>query len=211
MSFSKKLFSFFKSKSIFSDLDKLSREINTPTINKLFNYKNEKIRQIIMSGEYDELLFYQEFDLSKIELRHVEDFVEKNKKSIIMKHFIDHTINLNYQFPDGCCLLHVACYLSKTDTIMYLVNKGVNLECMNHYRIRPIHLAAKFADVSVIESMDKNGINLQSQDLTGRTPFLYAKNNSTITQYFMNRGYQDDDLKYLLDDYTPLREEKIDD
>lgn len=203
---------FRTKKSFLTDVDFLSKELNSNMINNLTNHRNNSINNIIHSENYYELLAYKEFNLDKIDSNLVFEFMLKNNNQKIMNHFIDHTSNLNYQYPDGSTFIHLACLLSKTETIIYAINRGVNLECTNHFKIKPIHLVSRFATKEILELMDSKGVDIRSKDLNGKTPYLYASECPEKSAYLKDRNAHNDtdQINFVSDNFKSRHDYLLD-
>jgi hypothetical protein len=202
MKFFSSIVTFFRGKSLLLDprkVDKLAKEISSPLVNQILEHRNIALKEIFRSGNYSKLMEYQEIDLSRIDIDDLERFIVKNKNKLISHHFVNHLKNVNYQFSNGCYLLHLACFHSNIDMIVQLLNKGANLECENYHKIRPVHLIAKNDLASIVKFL--NNVNLKAPDLTGRTPYMYTPKKSRMKYFLSEKGYSQPRKVYRIDNY----------
>jgi hypothetical protein len=202
MKFFTAIVSFLRGKNLFLDprkVDKMAKEISSTLINQILEHRNIALKEIFRSDNYSKIMEYNEIDLSRIDIDDLERFIVKNNNDKISEHFVNHLKNVNYQFSNGCYLLHLVCFHSKTDMIIKLLKRGANLECENYHKIRPIHLIAK-NDLISITNFLKN-INLKAPDLTGRTPYLYTCKKSRMEYFLSKEGYSQERKIYHIDNY----------
>ena len=73
-----------------------------------------------------------------------------------------------------------------------LKDEGLRIDARSQYNngISPLHYAATLGADSIVDFLIKNGVNVNSVDLLGKTPLHYAaaQNNSTVVLELINFG-----------------------
>lgn len=140
----------------------------------------EEVDQLIDDKDYDELLKYTNFDIH--ELNTYELFL-RCENILVLKHIIDHAIDLE-ECIDGCYeddptkLIHVINYqlnnpygdwekeltperlLFNEEIMLYLVEKGAELDSIDQYGEYPIHEICRYSTYNVIKSFIDHDVDL---------------------------------------------------
>nr|XP_012142858.1 PREDICTED: ankyrin repeat and death domain-containing protein 1A-like isoform X3 [Megachile rotundata] len=74
--------------------------------------------------------------------------------------------------------LHLACQNNEVETVEILINKGVDLNCLNSRLQSPIHIAAEMGHTDICELLLAAGANIEQREQSGRTPLYIAARGS---------------------------------
>ncbi|XP_012142859.2 uncharacterized protein LOC100882118 isoform X4 [Megachile rotundata] len=115
----------------------------------------------------------------------------------ILDSMIQHGAALNKQCKYGNTPLHLACQNNEVETVEILINKGVDLNCLNSVRTidtlsrifihpsfllqrlqSPIHIAAEMGHTDICELLLAAGANIEQREQSGRTPLYIAARGS---------------------------------
>ncbi|XP_019857258.1 PREDICTED: uncharacterized protein LOC109585573 [Amphimedon queenslandica] len=91
---------------------------------------------------------------------------------------------------DGKTLLHHAAEYGHTDIVELLLNgKRVDANCKDFLRTRPIHLAVKKGNITIVQMLVDHNADVNCKDLDGMTPLHYgfkSKNKSVVEHLLQN-------------------------
>lgn len=95
----------------------------------------------------------------------------------IMKHIIDHSVDLEARDKHKCRPIHYICYYSTPTIIKYIINKKVDIEAEDEHNCKPIHYVCCFSTPEILEYMINlvnpiTGvpIDLEAEDAEGNRP-----------------------------------------
>lgn len=155
----------------------LSKNINSPTTGEKLDstlLKAPEIKKIVddfitNNPEYtnDKFLFRKPFYLF------TKDFHDllKNKKYDQLKEFT--SIMLNTEFNRET-LFSIICQNCPTDIIKYVIDNSLDYDSYDRNKLKPLHIACKYAPDEVIIHLAQKGVDLNAEDLYGETPMGYA-------------------------------------
>jgi len=120
-------------------------------INLFYNNKM-KIIDAINKGYFSEILNYYQYDLLQLPIVFILKYC---KDSTILKHLFDNSITLECVYndewrPHNCKPIHYICEYSTEEMIKYIIDKGVDLECENIYKHKPLDILKKHSTVQMV-------------------------------------------------------------
>ena len=147
-----------------------SFEQSFPKLPHLIN--GEIIKKIMNNHEYEKLLSYKFFDAKYL----FADINEANTygiKNEIMKHVLDHCLDLNVEVDMGdetfmgsgylsTRLIHLFCRKSNPELIRYLIDKNIELECPDKDGHYPLDLICEHSTFEMIKYIISKGVNTKS-------------------------------------------------
>ena len=85
------------------------------------------------------------------------------------------------------------CYAAeyfRLSILNFLIEKGVNINCINRENSSPLHLASKNGHIGLVEFFIKQGADLDKKDSNCMTPLFYAANNFHlhVVDYLIRNG-----------------------
>ncbi|AYV82281.1 MAG: hypothetical protein Homavirus24_4 [Homavirus sp.] len=177
-----------------------------PSMNHLDNVNI--INKFLLLKEYDKLLQYENFDFMAIDL-YIIDML-KTKRDDIIKHILDKSINLECVNYDRWKPIHFICcygtpevtnkikfilFLAKNKLVLfvkYMIDKGVDLECVNNHGWKPIHFVCRYSTPETIKYLVDKGIDLECTNRDGWKPihFVCQCHNGIpeIIKYMIDKG-----------------------
>jgi len=84
--------------------------------------------------------------------------------------------------------IHLLCEYGTIESIKYLINNGVNLECKNKEGNRPIHILCQFDVFESIKYMVDRGVNLECENDAKFKP-IHVKRFSTASRLIIINIY----------------------
>jgi ankyrin repeat protein len=101
----------------------------------------------------------------------------------------DHPDWLNQQDDLGMTPLNHACEKGLKDIFYALLNMSADINLGDVDNSAPIHLAAKFGHIEMVEELLNRGVDIDIQDNNGVTPLLFSSyQQPEVTKYLINRG-----------------------
>ncbi len=91
--------------------------------------------------------------------------IEKNPEAV-------HLLN-----PNGLPLIHRAVMTDKTETVSILIDAGAKLDSVDGLRRTPLHVAAGWSTLAMVELLWKKGANPKATTERGDTPLDFANDN----------------------------------
>ena len=141
---------------------------------------NDKIKKIMKNHEYEKLLSYKIFDVRYL-FKNIFSAIW-GIKTEIMKHIIDHGLDLNVEVEldefSSTRLIHLFCINSTDELIKYLIDKGVELECPNKEGHYPLHLICMHSTFKMAKYIISKGVNTKSNP---KINLIEIINNSVFT------------------------------
>jgi ankyrin repeat protein len=131
-------------------------------------------------------------------------FLKYNNDNIT-KYIIDNIIDLEHESDDGLKLktIHYICANSTPKMIKYIIDKGVNLECEDVNKMRPIHYIClrrsklitcrrptQSPGLDMTKYIIDKGVNLECETINGNRPIHLMCRYSTpeIIKYIIDKG-----------------------
>jgi Ankyrin repeats (3 copies) len=109
----------------------------------------------------------------------VLDAIKKGDISKLKELDAAKTLNVDACNRWGESLLHMACRRSHTEVVVFLLNKGANVNIRDDYHRTPLHDAAwtTTPNFKLVDTLLKHGAGFQvlMQDVRGFTPFDYVR------------------------------------
>lgn len=101
-------------------------------------------------------------------------------------------------------ILHDAAYSGNINTVMYLINKGVNIDSEGHWNQSPLHSAYEGENYEIIEFLIDSGASINSLDSRKQTALHSAAfyGDYEYAEYLIKHGA--DVFAVNQDDQTPL-------
>jgi ankyrin repeat protein len=92
----------------------------------------------------------------------------------LIKAIIDNIDNLYYMYK-GWSFIHFICRYCNENIVRYLVDKNINLECINNYGWKPIHILCRYCSDNLIMYIIKKykNIDLECTNNYGWRPIHY--------------------------------------
>lgn len=118
---------------------------------------------------FDGNIILSEFVLSDNIIQYLVHFLKWVWNPYYNKLFIDNFDNLEHQ---GCFrqrLIQYVCEFADPNMLIYLVNKGVELDCENQFKKRPIH-SVVHGSTECLKLFIQKGVNLKTPDGHGLRP-----------------------------------------
>ena len=100
------------------------------------------------------------------------------------------------QDRNGEYAIHTACryagVMSSLDVVKYLVEIGCPLDIIGPYNQKPLHIAARFRNLALVEFIVDQGVDVNDCDSDGWTAYQYAwrNNDRTMMDYLVDHGAQ---------------------
>ena len=102
----------------------------------------------------------------------------KNGNLYDLVHSCQNENNLYKSSPEGHTLLHLAIYGGNYDMIVYLLNKGLNIDALDNGSNTPLNIAVKFARYyKIVELLIERNATLDHRNAQGRSPLSAALRN----------------------------------
>merc|ERR1712034_260214 len=100
-----------------------------------------------------------------------------------------------------CFPLHLA---SQKNVVKYLLEKGANVNQVNHDGMTPLYMSCYVGHLPVVEYLINNGANVNQARYDGRTPLLVSsvEGDLPIVEYLINNGANVNQADY--EGITPL-------
>jgi len=95
----------------------------------------------------------------------LRDILQKNPQAV------------NLSNPNGLPLIHRAVMTDKTETVSVLIKAGAKLDSVEGLRRTPLHVAAGWSTLSMVELLWKNGADPKATTERGNTPLDFANDN----------------------------------
>jgi ankyrin repeat protein len=167
----------------------------------------------------EELYTDNKYDLSKYYIDYV---VQQCKNDKIMKYIIDNIYNLNHAYDDddgneNYRFVHDICKKASLNIIKYLIDKNIDINCIDYKPYRPIHyIISRFdANIELIKYFVDKGAELECYDEREWYPIHHACDYSSyeIIKYLLEKGvnvnviatyhgvYQEDTHRYANEDF----------
>jgi len=109
----------------------------------------------------------------------------------------------------GTYLIHEACHLGNADFVCLLLFLGAKCNLMDDKGLMAQHYAVIGNDPMCVDILFLFGNHMDVQDIHGKTPYEYVKNNDMIDDKnvkFKNNFLSTDDLQNIIDQYDPESE-----
>lgn len=183
-----------KLKNLNNDIISACKLFNT-SVQKLSSYictNNKKIGKIFKSCKYEKLLFCSEFDVEYL-FKFIRDALQEyNMDDDILKHIVDNCLDLNVEVNAGHIytsnrLIHLFCRYASSESIKYLIDKGVELECQEKDGDYPIHLVCRKSTPYIIEYVIAMKVNTKSNpkidlvEIINKRAFSQEEKNKLIS------------------------------
>jgi ankyrin repeat protein len=159
---SKKLYPCYPMKSMVDAfLEKYPKEKENQYVMHHADYV-DNVNNFIKNGEFNKLLLYEHFDMSKMKMKQI---LFKKASNEVIKHVINHCDNLDWIDKNNQNLLHYATKRSTVDVVKLLIDKGINLECRTKIdEWTPIYYAIKNNSFETVKLLIEKGVNLECED-----------------------------------------------
>lgn len=147
----------------------------TPSMTHMYNLNI--INRYIKSDDFNKLLNYTNYDLSKLNL---ERLFQNCKNIDILQYIIDNSIDLECEDCDKWKPIHYICYHSVHEIIKYIIDKNVDLECQTKLGSRPINFLCQKQQLDSIKYLMNKNVSIYHQNNNGRTSLHAACRYNTI-------------------------------
>ena len=114
---------------------------------------------------------------------------------LLVKHSVEHSLDLDAKDIDGCTPLDHACQSGHTDVVRHLVDPGrpgavVNVNIVDNDGWTPLSTAARFGHGDIVNELLGHGATVDAADDEGLTPLLVAARfgHGNVVQALLNRG-----------------------
>ena len=153
-----------KLRNLNEDIFVACKLFNTSIQNLLSRTNNKQIKKIFKNKEYEKLLSYSKFDVKYLFKRIRKDLDEIGDK--ILYHIIDNCLDLNVNVDiieyTSTRLIHLFCRYASHESIKYLIDKGIELECQEKDGYYPVHLICEESSFQMAKYILNKGVNTKS-------------------------------------------------
>ncbi|XWV26063.1 hypothetical protein QJ857_gp1017 [Tupanvirus soda lake] len=158
----------------------LKKEQHQTCLDHIHNAK--KIKTFMDKYNFDKLLEYKNFSLKLLfDDKQIRNFLE-NASIRVQKYFIDNCNDLQYVDSDGGKLIHSAACYASLEIIKYLVDKGIDIDCVETSTgKKPIHYICKYRNDDIVKYFSSLNIPLEVEDNNGNHPIHYLCKNANVT------------------------------
>jgi hypothetical protein len=154
------------------------------------DFKDECINHV-KNKNFNELLYYVEFDLSDSSF--TNNLFKDCKDENVLKHVIDNTIDLECETNEGWKPIHFICRYSTPEMIKYIIDKRVKLECETNEGWKPIHFICRYSTPEMIKYIIDKRVKLECETNEGWRPIHFICRYSTPEM-----------IKYIIDKEVEL-------
>ena len=152
----------------------------------------DEIRNIIITGQFYELLNFINFSLCKLYGSQLEKIIQCDSK-LIIKHVIDNIISVNIFNNLDSQLVHYLMFLDDIKLVNYFVDKYfIDLELQNEMNNKPIHFACDNKNLKMIKYLANKGVDLESPENSNWKPIhsVCRSGIPEIIEYVVNQGVE---------------------
>jgi len=144
------------------------------------------IKQLVESGNYNNLFCYTHFDLRRFfsMMTDIEKFM-KNEELVLI-HIINNTENLEELILHDWRLIHLICPYS-TRILEFIIKKGANIDAMEETGMTPLQIVTRHSNLDSIKLLINYGANPIISSPDGWNAFHYACKicSLEIVKYFV--------------------------
>lgn len=142
-------------------------------IDNKFDVMHDSIFEKLSEKKMDDIFIYL-ID-TQINLKLVNYIIKKCNRIVII-HTIKKKLFLEHPDKNGKETIHhlLKHHFSDSELITLLIDAGVNLECFDNKKRRPIHYAIRYSKPEVIKYVIQKGVKLTCKDNKGLQPIHYA-------------------------------------
>jgi ankyrin repeat protein len=147
----------------------------------------EVFYRLFKSNKIDELITYMSlYNTFSLPVRDNMDELFKNES--IVKILIDKDVCIENPFNQK--LIHWICQYSTPEMIKYIIDKGVDLECVNNDGWKPIHFICQYSTPEMIQYIIDKGVDLECRDIIGWRPIhlICRKSTPEMIKYIIDKG-----------------------
>jgi uncharacterized protein len=83
----------------------------------------------------------------------------------------------------GRTALHWACKKGERALVLYLIQKGADVNCLQNDGQSPLHLAARQGHSEILTTLLQHGADIMKEDLQHRLPIEYAIANNNNSKF----------------------------